>query len=231
MNPKKKTYELIVEQINLLCLEKNLQPGDRLPSERDLASLLGVSRNSIREALKNLESKEFIEIRQGGGSFRAASKRDLLGNELRTHIDKAKAILIDEMLELRRAFEVEAAFLAAQRATPENLEAIKNVLIQMADAKNDPEKGVQADLDFHLQVAYATKNQLLIDLMATLAMRMEENIRETRKHRFTDFNRHQDTLYEHEEIYDAIASQNSDLAKKLMSQHISRIRSELHSSS
>ncbi|WP_040850469.1 FadR/GntR family transcriptional regulator [Planococcus halocryophilus] len=222
---------MIVEQINLLCLEKNLQPGDRLPSERDLASLLGVSRNSIREALKNLESKEFIEIRQGGGSFRAASKRDLLGNELRTHIDKAKAILIDEMLELRRAFEVEAAFLAAQRATPENLEAIKNVLIQMADAKNDPEKGVQADLDFHLQVAYATKNQLLIDLMATLAMRMEENIRETRKHRFTDFNRHQDTLYEHEEIYDAIASQNSDLAKKLMSQHISRIRSELHSSS
>ncbi|EMF47639.1 transcriptional regulator [Planococcus halocryophilus Or1] len=193
--------------------------------------MLGVSRNSIREALKNLESKEFIEIRQGGGSFRAASKRDLLGNELRTHIDKAKAILIDEMLELRRAFEVEAAFLAAQRATPENLEAIKNVLIQMADAKNDPEKGVQADLDFHLQVAYATKNQLLIDLMATLAMRMEENIRETRKHRFTDFNRHQDTLYEHEEIYDAIASQNSDLAKKLMSQHISRIRSELHSSS
>ncbi|WP_256204430.1 FadR/GntR family transcriptional regulator [Planococcus faecalis] len=99
-----------MEQINLLCLEQNLQPGDRLPSERDLASLFGVSRNSIREALKDLERKEFIEIRQGGGSFLSTTKRDLLGNELRTHIDKAKAILIDEMLELRRAFEVEAAF-------------------------------------------------------------------------------------------------------------------------
>lgn len=231
MNPKKKTYELIVEQINLFCLEQNLQPGDRLPSERDLASLFGVSRNSIREALKDLERKEFIEIRQGGGSFLSTTKRDLLGNELRTHIDKAKAILIDEMLELRRAFEVEAAFLAAQRASPKNLEAIQNVLIQMANAKSDPEKGVQADLDFHLQVAYATKNQLLIDLMATLALRIEENIRETRKHRFTDSNRQQETLDEHQEIYDAIADKNSDLAKHLMSQHISRIRSELHSSS
>ncbi|ANU26231.1 FadR/GntR family transcriptional regulator [Planococcus versutus] len=230
MNPKKKTYELIVEQIHLLCLEQNLQPGDRLPSERDLASLFGVSRNSIREALKDLESKEFIEIRQGGGSFRASSKRDLLGDELRTHIDKAKAILIDEMLELRRAFEVEAAFLAAQRATPKNLEAIKKVLIQMARAKSDPEKGVQADVDFHLQIAYATKNQLLIDLMGTLATRIEENIRETRRHRFTESNRHQETLNEHEEIYNAIASQNSDLAKRLMGQHISRVRSELHSS-
>ena len=230
LNPKKKTYELIVEQIHLLCLEKNLQPGDRLPSERDLASLFGVSRNSIREALKDLESKEFIEIRQGGGSFRAASKRDVLGNELRTHIDQAKAVFIDEMLELRRAFEVEAAFLAAQRATKENLEAIKTVLTKMAEAKHDPEKGVQADLDFHLQIAYATKNQLLIDLMGTLATRMEENIRETRKHRFTDASRYQGTLLEHEEIYKAIASKNSDLAKQLMGQHISQIRSELHGS-
>ncbi|ANU11926.1 transcriptional regulator [Planococcus antarcticus DSM 14505] len=230
MNPKKRTYELIVEQINVLSLEKNLQPGDRIPSERDLASLFGVSRNSVREALKGIESKGVIEIRQGGGSFLAPSKRDLLGNELGTHIDETKALLIDEMLELRRAFEVEAASLAAQRATPENLKAIKNVLIEMAKAASDPELGVQADLDFHLQVANATRNQLLIDLMGTLASRMEENIRETRRHRFTDASRHQGTLKEHEEIYLAIASQNSDLSKQLMDRHISRIRSELYKS-
>lgn len=227
-NPKRRTYELIVEQINVLCLEKNLQPGDRLPSERDLASLFGVSRNSIREALKGLESIGVLEIRQGGGSFLAASKRDELGNELSTHIGDTKALLIDEMLELRRAFEVEAASLAAQRATPENLEAIRQVLSQMADATTDPELGVQADLDFHLQVAYATKNQLLIDLMGTLAKRMEENIRATRRHRFTDPSRHQDTLKEHEEIYLAIADGNSELAKQLMEKHISQIRSELY---
>ncbi|MBT2582848.1 FadR family transcriptional regulator [Planococcus sp. ISL-109] len=230
MNPKKRTYEFIVEQINVLCLEKNLRPGDRLPSERDLATLFGVSRNSIREALKGLESRGVIEIRQGGGSFLAASKRDMLGNELGTHIDETKALLIDEMLELRRAFEVEAASLAAQRATAENLEAIRQVLAQMAGAANDPELGVQADLDFHLQVANATKNQLLIDLMETLSIRMEENIRATRRHRFTDASRHQDTLKEHEEIYLAIADGNSELAKQLMNRHISRIRLELHRS-
>lgn len=227
MNPKKRTYELIVEQINMLCLEQNLHPGDRLPSERDLAVLFGVSRNSVREALKGLESKGFIEIRQGGGSFLAASKRDTLGKELRTHIEETQAQLIDDMLELRRAFEVEAVSLAAQRATAENLEAIRRVLSQMADAVDDPEMGVQADLDFHFQVAYAAKNQLLIDLMETLAKRMEENIRATRSQRFTDKNRHQDTLKEHEEIYLAIAAGNSDLAKQLMEKHISRIRMEL----
>ena len=230
LNPKRRTYELIVEQINVLCLEKNLKPGDRLPSERDLASLFGVSRNSIREALKDLATKGIIEIRQGGGSYLAPSKRDMLGNELRTHLDETEALLVDEMLELRRAFEVEAASLAAQRATSENLEAIKNALTQMAAAAEDPEVGVQADLDFHLQVAVATKNQLLIDLMGTLAKRMEDNIRATRQHRFTDANRHQDTFKEHEEIYLAIASCNSELAKQLMEKHISRIRTELHRS-
>ncbi|MGH2317771.1 FadR/GntR family transcriptional regulator [Planococcus sp. SE5232] len=228
MNPKKRIYELIVEQINMICLEQNLQPGDRLPSERDLASRFGVSRNSVREALKDLESKGVIETRQGGGSFLAPSKRDVLGTELRTHIDETHTQLIDEMLELRRAFEVEAVSLAAQRATAENLEAIRRVLSQMAEAVDDPEMGVQADLDFHLQVAYATKNQLLIDLMETLAKRMEENIRATRSQRFTDKGRHQDTLKEHEEIYRAIAEGNSDLAKQLMEKHISRIRLELH---
>lgn len=230
MNPKKRTYQLIVEQINMFCLEQNLQAGDRLPSERDLASLFGVSRNSVREALKDLESRDFIEIRQGGGSFLAPSKRDTLGNELGIHINETKALLIDEMLELRRALEVEAASLAAQRATDENLEAIRYVLSQMAEAADDPEMGVQADLDFHLQIAFATKNQLLVDLMETLAKRMEENIRATRSQRFTDTNRHQDTLKEHEEIYLSIANGNGDLAKQLMDKHISRIRMELFNS-
>ncbi|WP_269801493.1 FadR/GntR family transcriptional regulator [Planococcus sp. MB-3u-03] len=230
LNPKKRTYELVVEQIQTLCLENNLPPGGRLPSERDLASLFGVSRNSVREALKGLESKGFLEIRQGGGSFLSETKHDMLGNELGTRIDAAEIQYIDDMLELRRAFEVEAASLAAQRATPGNLLAIREVLGHMALAANDPELGVQADVDFHLQVANATKNQLLIDLMETLAKRLEENIRATRRHRFTDVERHQDTYNEHEEIYLAIESGNSELAKQLMSEHISRIRSELYRS-
>ncbi len=228
LNPKKRTYELIVEQIRVLCLEQNLAPGDRLPSERDLAALFGVSRNSVREALKNLASKGVIDIRQGGGNFLAQTKRDRLGHELGSHITEKEIELIDEMLELRRAFEVEAASLAAQRATEENLKAIRDVLNQMAGAAEDPELGVQADLDFHLQVASATKNKLLVDLMDTLAKRMEANIRATRRHRFTDASRLQDTYSEHEEIYLAIAARNSELAKQLMERHISRIRAELH---
>lgn len=228
LNPKKRTYELIVEQIKTLCLEKNVPPGGRLPSERDLAGLFGVSRNSVREALKALESNGFLEIRQGGGSFLAETKHDLLGNELGSRIDQAEMQHIDDMLELRRAFEVEAASLAAQRATPENLEAMRTALHQMAEAVNDPELGVRADLDFHLQVANATKNRLLIDLMETLAKRLEDNIRATRQHRFTDAARHLGTYKEHEDIFRAIESSNGERAKQLMGEHISRIREELY---
>lgn len=229
-DPKKKTYELIVEQIELYFLEKDLQPGDRLPAERELASLFGASRTSVREALKVLELNGKILIRRGGGSFIAASGNVQITKELGSLIDETEAKFIHEMLELRRAFEVEAASLAAQRASEANLDAIRRALARMADAFDDPEAGVLADLDFHLQVAQATKNNLLIDMMATLSMRMEDNIRATRRHRFIDASRHLDTYEEHKEIYIAIASRNANLAKLLMEKHISRIRLELNRS-
>lgn len=229
-NPKKKTYELVIEQIEVFFLENNLQPGDRLPAERELAGLFGVSRTSVREALKFLELNGAIEIRRGGGSFIASSEQAELSRELGSLIDEAETSLIHEMLELRRVFEVEAASLAAQRATSENLAAIQEALVRMKDAFADPEAGVLADLDFHLQVARATKNRLLTDLMGTLAKRMEDNIRATRRHRFVDASRVMDTYEEHKEIYLAIASGNAGLAARLMDKHISRIRLELNRS-
>lgn len=229
-NPKKKTYELVVEQIEVYLLENRLQPGDRLPAERDLAALFGVSRTSVREALKVMEMNGAIEIRRGGGSFIAASEHAKLSRVLSSHFDDAETHFIHEMLELRRAFEVEAASLAAQRATPENLEAIQEALDRMKEAIDDPEAGVLADLEFHLLVARAAKNRLLIDMMGTLAKRMEDNIRATRRHRFVDASRHKDTYEEHQEIFLAIASGNAGLAARLMEKHISRIRLELNRS-
>lgn len=226
-DPKKKTYELIVEQMEIYFLEKDLRQGERLPAERELAALFGVSRTSVREALKVLEMNGTIQIKRGGGSFFAPSGQVQLRKELGSLIDGTEAHFIHEMLELRRAFEVEAASLAAQRAGEVNLEAIRKALKSMQNAFEDPEAGVQADLEFHVQISQATKNRLLIDMMATLAKRMEENIRATRSHRFIDASRHLDTYEEHKEIYMAIASRNSSLAKQLMEKHISRIRSEL----
>ncbi|HJF30658.1 MAG TPA: FadR family transcriptional regulator [Sporosarcina psychrophila] len=227
MTQKKKTYELIVEKIEELFLNGKLKSGDKLPPERELASLFGVSRTSVREALQALEISGSIEIRQGGGSFIKVPEGQLVSEALSTAIIQAENNLVYEMLELRRALEVESASLAAQRATSADLEKIRQSLEQMATSGEDTEAGVQADLHFHLQIVQATHNQLLINLVQTLTERMEDTIRATRKHRFSDETRYEDTFEEHKEIYVAIASGNAQESKKLMEEHITRIRKEL----
>jgi len=227
---RKKTYEIIVEKIEKFILNGKLNPGDKLPPERELASRFGVSRTSVREALQVLEISGSIEIRQGGGSFIKTSEVQLVSDALSTTIIQAENNLVYEMLELRRALEVESVSLAAQRATSADLEKIRQSLEQMVVSGKDAEAGVQADLHFHLQIVYATHNQLLINLVQTLTERMEDTIRATRKHRFSDDSRYEDTFEEHKEIYIAIASGDSREAKKLMEEHITRVRRELSES-
>lgn len=225
--PRKKTYEIIVEQIEASFLNGQLKMGDKLPPERELASRFEVSRTSVREALQALEISGFIEIRQGGGSFIKKSEVHSVSEALSTKIIQTEKKMVYEMLELRRALEVESASLAAQRATSADLERIRESLEQMALYEKDVEAGVQADLHFHLQIVHATHNELLIDMVQMLTERMEETIRATRKHRFSDGDRYKTTFEEHKEIYIAIASGNAQEAKKLMEEHITRIRREL----
>ena len=181
----------------------------------------------MREALKTLEMNGIIEIRQGGGSFIKTSEVQVLSDELSTTVVQAEGNLVYEMLELRRALEVEAASLAAQRATSEDLEKIRQALEQLAVSTKEVEAGIQADLHFHLQIVQATHNTLLINLVQTLTEHMEDTIRATRGHRFRDPSRYEDTFNEHKDIYVAIASGNVGEAKRLMEEHISRVRREL----
>lgn len=225
--PKRKTYELIVEKIEAFFIEENKVPGDRLPSERELSSRFGVSRTSVREALKALEMAGFVEIRRGGGSYIKTPEVAMLGRQLGSLIEKTESHLAHEMLELRRALEVESASLAAQRAGAENLQGMRDALADMHDSFNDAESGVQADLQFHMEIVRASRNLLLIQMVETLANRLEDTIRATRRHRFIDASRHADTYAEHLAIYTAIAEQDPLRAKHLMERHIDQIMREL----
>ncbi|MDR0139548.1 FadR/GntR family transcriptional regulator [Metabacillus idriensis] len=227
MKPTKRTYEIIVEQLREYFLNGDLNPGDKLPSERELASRFNVSRTSIREALRMLELRGAIDIRRGGGSYIKTTEFPLSTEELSSVITKAENHLVYEMLELRRALEAESAYLAAQRATSLDLEKIRKALEQMAASKNDVESGLEADLHFHLSIVNAAHNSLFIKLIHTMTEHMEDTIRTTRRHRLTDPARAQDTLDEHKEIYLAIASGNAAQARILVEEHITRIRSEL----
>jgi DNA-binding FadR family transcriptional regulator len=227
LKQNKRTYEIIVEQLREFFLNGDLKPGDKLPSERELASKFNVSRTSIREALRMLELRGAIDIRRGGGSYIKSTEFPLSTEELSSVITKAESHLVYEMLELRRALEAESAYLAAQRANSADLEKIRKALEKMAASKNDVESGLEADLNFHLSIVRATHNSLFIELIQTMSEHMEDTIRTTRRHRLADPARALDTLDEHKRIFLAIASGNAVQARNLVEEHISRIRSEL----
>ncbi|MFT9819461.1 FadR/GntR family transcriptional regulator [Lysinibacillus sp. NPDC056185] len=228
--PKKKAYQVIVDQIREYFLNGELQPGEKLPTERELASRFNVSRTSVREALRKLEIKGIIEIKQGSGSFIKAPDFHSLGEELSSTIIKTEKKLIYEMLELRQILEVECAFLASQRATSEDLERIGKALEMMDRAKNDVELGIQADLSFHINIVLASHNSIFLQLFQTLSEHMQDTIRATRRQRLKDPERTQETIDEHKEIYLAIAAGDANQAKQLMEKHIKQIRRELSES-
>ncbi|MFC0273470.1 FadR/GntR family transcriptional regulator [Metabacillus herbersteinensis] len=229
--PRKKTYQVVVDQIKEYFLNGELKPGDKLPTERELANLFNVSRTSVREALKKLEIKGLIEIRQGSGSFIKTSESSTLTVDLSSTIIHAEKKLIYEILELRRVLEVECAFLASRRATSEDLERIREALEMMDRSKNDVELGLQADVSFHINIVRASHNSIFLQLIQTLSEHMHNTIQATRRHRLANPERVQDTIDEHKEIYLAIASGDADLAKHLMEKHITQIRKELAESS
>ncbi|WP_264737373.1 FadR/GntR family transcriptional regulator [Cytobacillus firmus] len=226
MAEKKKTYLVLVDKIIECYLGGVLKPGERLPSERELAGQFNVSRTTIREALRAIELKGLIDIRQGGGSYVKVPDVHSRKEEIITAV-KAENPLVYEMLELRRALEVESCFLAAKRANPEDLEKLRTALNNMALAKQNPDLGLKADLDFHIGISEATHNSIFIELIHTLRGHMEHTIKATQNHRFKDPSRYEDTMEEHKEIYLAIASGNGDRAKELMEGHITKIREEL----
>ncbi|WP_404328100.1 FadR/GntR family transcriptional regulator [Mesobacillus maritimus] len=226
MVERKKTYLVLVDKMTECYLAGNLKPGERLPSERELAGQFNVSRTTIREALRAMELNGLIEIRHGGGSYVKVPAFQSRKEEIITAV-KSENPLVYEMLELRRALEVEAAYLAAKRVTSTDLEKLSTALNDMALSKQNPELGLKADLDFHIGIAEATHNSIFIELMDTLRGHMEDTIKATQNHRFMDPSRYVDTMEEHKEIYLTIASGHASRAKELMEEHITKVREEL----
>lgn len=221
-----KRSEVILQKITEHFLSGQVLVGEKLPSERLLAEQFGVSRNSVREALQRLAMENVIEIKRGGGSIVKGGREDI-HEMLAEKTVYEKEHLVFEMLEVRRALEVEAASLAAQRATAEDLRKISEALKAMDVPINEVDKGVQADVDFHMRIVEASGNSILIHLAQTLMEQIEKTIYATRKHRFLDGERYSETLLEHKEIYLAIASGDRELAKSRMEAHITEVRKEL----
>lgn len=224
----KRLYEEIVEQIRALMAEGELKPGDRLLSERDLAERLQVSRPSVREAIRSLQLMGFVEIRRGGGTFVRDTNADGIIQPLAMFLALERSSLL-EMFEVRRTFETAAARMAAERASAEELGRMAAALDAMRDrvGARDPEKGEEADVEFHFAVAEATHNALLVRLFRTLSVEFTRAVSVARRQLYGVEGNPRKLVAQHRRIYAAIERHDPEGAARAMLDHLDYAEREL----
>lgn len=208
-------YERIVQRIHQLVLDEGLGPGDRLPPERELAAMLGVSRASISQALVALEVVGFVQVRHGDGIILTSSARNPgLIDEFRAHRDRLPAII-----EARVALEVQLARLAAERRTDADLRALERALEFMAAEVDSGDRGAGGDERFHAALTAAGHSVLLARFMAEIA----ELVRETRLESLGQPGRSERSLEDHRRIAAAVRDGDGEGAARLMGRHLSHV--------
>ena len=162
-----KTTEQVVERIEQLIIERHLSENEALPSERELAAMLGVSRNILREGLSVLGQKGLIETVPGR---RTRVVRPGL-RELRSTVDlmvRVGDVSLADLIEVRSILEPEIAARAAERARPEQIEELRAIMATLEGRQGDPAGHVEADLSFHRAIATIAGNALLVVLMEAI---------------------------------------------------------------
>src|SRR5919109_316205 len=160
-----------IHQIRNLIRSGALPPGSRLPPENELAAQLGLSRNSMREAVKALELVRVLDVRRGDGTYVTSLEPRLLLEGLGFAVDLLQDESILSVVEVRRLLEPPATGLAAERITDAQLAAVRARLDEMEVAGHDVERQVAADAAFHLEVFAATGNPTLLSILDGLSSR------------------------------------------------------------
>lgn len=228
--PRKRPRSLAEEVVAVLIQqigEGQFQPGDKLPTESAIMQTQGVSRTVVREAISRLQAGGYVETRHGIGTFVLERRA-----ETPLPIDPATIVTLKDvlaMLELRISLEVEAAGLAAQRRSDEQLQAMWSLLAAMRAGTEQPNQAVSADLELHLLIASSTGNRYFSDIMSYLGMVLIPRTRLNSAYlAHDDQQRYQRRLdAEHEAIVQAIEEGDVEAARSTMRLHLSNSRERL----
>lgn len=223
----KKIYEEVSDELYEMIRSGSLKPGEQLDSIQQLAENFQVGRPAIREALSALSSMGLIEIKQGEGTFVKTFDPAIMNHPLST------ALLMDQdnikhLLEVRKILESGTAEVAAKKRTEENLIELKDMLFNMDKVSDDEELSDKADISFHVAVANASQNELLITLMNHVSELMTEKMRDIRRVALYSEEMTLKQLYQqHVRIYDAIVAQDEDGARSAMLFHLQSVEESL----
>ena len=211
---RNKVYEEVAKQIERLILKK-LRPGDKLPSERELAEMLQVSRSSIRDAIRGLELMGLVEPRQGAGTIVREVSAESLVNPFANAL-KHRQELVSELLDFRKMLEPPLAARAATHASPEEISEMEETLQRQEATLSRGEASIAEDAEFHYSIALASGNSVVLKVLDILM----DLLRETRERSLQLKGRPQKSLAGHRRILAAIKRHDAEAAKAAMRRHI-----------
>jgi len=221
---KDRLHDQVADQIEERIISEQLKPGDRLPSERELAKSLGVSRPVIREATTVLVARGLVEVLPGSGSYVKEMSSESASKPIERYLRvKDKLGSYTDLHDVRRALEVDIAGLAAERATAEDIEKLEASFEDQKNSVNNPDQFTKADLDFHAAIASATQNELYNILLAPISDLMLE-------FRMVAYDTDpqasiEGALVHHENLIEKIKNHDSEGAREAMLAHLKQAES------
>ena len=209
-----KVADLLLETIHA----RGLQPGERLPSERELSEQFGVSRTVIREAVRALAAKGVIDVRTGSGLRVSAVDAAAVSESMSLYLRGSESVDYPKVHEVRAMLELQTAGLAAERASDEDIAELTEILMRMAAELDDVEAASLHDVEFHRAIARATHNELYLLLLDSLGQALIEIRREN-----IAAGSGPDALDSHRRILQAIAAREPEAARAEMLSHLENV--------
>jgi GntR family transcriptional repressor for pyruvate dehydrogenase complex len=207
----------VVAHVRALIDRGALRPGGRLPAERDLARLIGVSRPTVRAGLRTLAALGVVRARRGSGTY-IPDGPPALGIEALSFLAALHKVTVDDLYEVRRMLEVGAAGLAAVRATPEQLATLADEVAGLFASLADRQLFLTHDANFHRGIAAASGNLVVASLAETVSALYDERRRATAEHAVDRDLR--DAADAHRQIYRAIRARDPERARRAMDDHL-----------
>jgi GntR family transcriptional regulator, transcriptional repressor for pyruvate dehydrogenase complex len=215
-------YEQIVEQIEASILRGDLKSGEQLPAERELALRFGVSRTAVREAIKALREKGLVQPFSGRGTFITSGKSQAMRQSLDMLVKFGGAEGSTHLAELRSILEPDIAALAAERGEEQHFSAMREAVAKMDTTRDDADGFIEADLDFHLAMAEAAGNPLILSLIDSIV----GLLREQRTGIFFVEGGPDRGQHHHKRILDAVLHRKPDAARDAMRAHLEQVRED-----
>jgi GntR family transcriptional regulator, transcriptional repressor for pyruvate dehydrogenase complex len=223
---KQRVSDIIAERIKHSIENGNIKPGEKFPSERDLASTLSVSRGALREAISILEAKGIVEVQPGRGVYLVNNSQTELLRLMNSILHEERTYLI-ELLELRQSIESQAAYLAAGRRNEQDLLKIKLALDRLETSIIRNEVAAQEDYDFHLAVIEASHNSMMVHTLRLISDALIKGFHQARSEAMLIPGKTQIVLEEHKEIYRAIKEADPEKARRALVFHLENVKKQI----